>query len=315
MSLLKYSIYQLSPWAIFLYGSLVERSNIWYCTVKYIQRVLATFIISVRVSFFLLKPIISQEIKGINLSFTKDKLIAVRLNTCAHTRFHVGTWTATVKYSQKTLFCNTDTPTVFFSPWLPTFNIPYINFCSRTFFTPLQVWVDRTGEVSSQHASRTAVSRGHCAHNSLDPDFGSVSCSTGKICSDKIAPSSFFVCSCPELFSTFIIYLQSSIFGSHVNHLTLGTNPLQSYPGWFQYWKRGDSGYLPAFCVYLIFYVSTFCTFHLESRLFIFIMVLVQSFTIECSLWQSPWCLFPVFTIKTQADELHRILSNVWING
>lgn len=51
MSLLK-SIYQLSPWAIFLYSSRVERSNIWYCAVKCIQRFLATSTIPVRGSFF-----------------------------------------------------------------------------------------------------------------------------------------------------------------------------------------------------------------------------------------------------------------------
>lgn len=50
-----------------------------------------------------------------------------------------------------------------------------------------QVWVDRTVEVSSQHASRTA-SQGHCAHNRLDPGFGSASRSTG-----KCAPSKFLL--------------------------------------------------------------------------------------------------------------------------
>lgn len=146
-----------------------------------------------------------------------------------HTRFHVGTWTATVQ----TLSCNTD----IHIHWLFSFLWNQL-FCSCTFLTPPQVWVDRSGEVSSQHANDTAASQGQCAHNSLDPGFGSVSCSTGKICSDKMALSSFFVCRCPGLFSPFIIYLQSSIFGSHVNHLTLGTNPLQFYFGWFHYQKK-----------------------------------------------------------------------------
>lgn len=53
--------------------------------------------------------------------------------------------------------------------------------------TPSQVWVDWTAEVSSQHATGTAASQGHCAHSKLDPGFGSFPCSAGKICSHKIA--------------------------------------------------------------------------------------------------------------------------------
>lgn len=80
MSLLK-SIYQHSPWAIFLSSSQVERSDIWYFAVKYIQRFWATSIIPARRPFFFLNPIILQQVERMYLSFTEGMLMSLCSNS------------------------------------------------------------------------------------------------------------------------------------------------------------------------------------------------------------------------------------------
>lgn len=144
--------------------------------------------------------------------------------------------------------CNSNTPSdCFFS-----------SHTSLLHLTSPQVWVDRSGEVSSQHATGTAASQGHCARSRLDPGSGSVSCSTGKMCSDKIALAiSFPESSCPGLFPLiFIMYFQSTIFGTEVNHSTLGTNP--HWPVWVS--NRNDD---LEFSVVFLRYMSTFLVMHI----------------------------------------------------
>ena len=190
----------------------------WYCTVKYIQRFFPGPLIPGRVSiFFLLKPIILHQIKGIYLPFTEDKMMIVGLphvlrNTHnRHTLAHMFWCWYTSNYIEiatvstlKTQFHATQTTpaptfsfeqTLFVSLSVSSSNFHYFSLLHRCEWTVV-VRFHRSMPLAQQHYRATVPRTSWILVLAL---FLALQV---KICSDKIALSIFCTeCRCPGLFS------------------------------------------------------------------------------------------------------------------